>query len=282
MITPQFWSSAQSNLGLHLYLILDSDGQSDERDALRNMLTSDKHINLFLGTPASSLAENGPFIFQLEKPDFQTIVKLIDKPERNWGWFASSSVNDIGVVAAHFRARLIAGERPNQAIYRFHDNRVLTRALNYLGSDQYQDYLGPISSVCYWDGSQWSITENSNPGEHPLPASPAWLNIPQSEAASAAVEFDNIRRYLMVEHTEVLAKLAERENLDAWLRAQLELARTWGWKEPEQLHFFVDQSLKAPEYHLPKSWYPHHGEIPSAHFERIYEESLYWQGEVAV
>ncbi|KPW51103.1 Uncharacterized protein ALO86_01521, partial [Pseudomonas syringae pv. berberidis] len=68
----------------------------------------------------------------------------------------------------------------------------------------------------------------------------------------------------------------------AWLRTQLELARPWGGKKPEQLHFFVDQSLKAPEYHLPKSWFPHNAETPKAHFERIHEESLYWQGESSV
>ncbi len=68
----------------------------------------------------------------------------------------------------------------------------------------------------------------------------------------------------------------------AWLRTQLELAGTWGWKEPEQLHFFVTKSLKAPEYHLPKSWFPHNAETPKAHFERIHEESLYWQGEGSV
>lgn len=282
MITPQLWSSTQANQGLHLYLILDSDGQIDERDALRNLLGDDKHINLFLGTPASSLAENGPFIFQLEKANFQAIATLINRPEGNWGWLASSSVNDLGVIAEHLRARLVAGERPNQVIYRFHDNRVLTRALNHLSSDQYPDYLGPISSVCYWNGSQWAVSENSNPDEHPLPSAPAWLHIPQTEAESAGIEFDNIRRYLMVEHTETLAKLGEQESVDAWLRTQLDLARTWGWQEPEQLHFFLDQSLKAPGYHLPKSWYPHHGETAPTHFERIHDESLYWQGEVSV
>lgn len=282
MITPQLWSSAQTRLGLSIYLILDSDGQIEERDALINSVANLGFQNLFLGTPASSLADSGPFIFKCVKADFLLIKDLIKSPERNWGWFASSSIHNVELIATHLRERLVVGQRPNQAIYRFHDNRVLTRALTHLKADEYPEYLGPISSVCYWDGSQWAVSENSNPGEHPLPADPAWLNIPQSEAASAAVEFDNIRRYLMVEHTETLTKLAEQENLDAWLRTQLELARTWGWKEPEQLHFFVNQSLKAPGFHLPKSWFPHNAETPAAHFERIYEESLYWQGEASV
>ncbi|KPY28067.1 MULTISPECIES: DUF4123 domain-containing protein [Pseudomonas syringae group] len=279
MITPHLWSSVQTKLGLSLYLVLDSDGQLEERDALINSISNDGFRNLFLGTPANSLADSGPFIFQLVEADLLLIKDLIKSPERNWGWLASSPIHDIEVISTHMRERLVAGERPNQAIYRFHDNRVLTRALTHLDADQYPEYLGPISRVCYWDGSQWAVTENSNPGEHPLPASPAWLTIPQSEVASAAVEFDNIRRYLMIEHTETLAKLAEQENFDSWLCTQLELARTWGWKEPEQLHFFITQSLKAPEYHLPKSWFPHNAETPKAHFERIHEESLYWQGE---
>jgi hypothetical protein len=177
---------------------------------------------------------------------------------------------------------LVVGERPNQSLYRFHDNRVLGRALDFLQPEQRPDYLGPLASVCYWQADQWKIVYNLDPGVHPRPSDPAWLNTPISEATFAGQQFDNARRYLVREHSESLVKLVEQQDLDTWLRGQLDLARTWKWREPEQIHFLLTQSLQASGYALPRDWLPKPDEVPSMHFDRLYQEKLYWQGDAPV
>ena len=102
----------------------------------------------------------------------------------------------------------MTGERPNLAVYRVHDNRVLGRALAHLQPEQYAALLGPVSSICYWHAGQWNIADNPDPGEHPLPIDPPWLQTPVPELIYANVLFDNTRRYLVGEHTEEMAKLA--------------------------------------------------------------------------
>jgi hypothetical protein len=116
------------------------------------------------------------------------------------------------------RSTVIGGnERPNQAVYRVHDNRVLGRALAFLQPEQRADFLGPIASVCYWHADQWTVTDNPDPGEHPLPLDPAWLKTPTPETVYSNVQFENTRRYLIREHTDALACLATRLNVDDWL-----------------------------------------------------------------
>jgi hypothetical protein len=167
-------------------------------------------------------------------------------------------------------------------VYRFHDNRVLGRALTYLQPEQRAEYLGPIASVCYWHAEQWTVTDNPDPGEHPLPLAPAWLKTPTPEIVYANVQFDNTRRYLIREHTEALATLATQLNVDDWLWGQIQLAGLWGWQQPEQVHFLLTQCLKAPGYLPPKTWQPKPEEDSAAHFERVYEQVLYWQGNAPV
>ncbi|WP_223542871.1 DUF4123 domain-containing protein [Pseudomonas sp. GL-B-12] len=273
------WLRAQAEQGRHIYLVLDSDGQLDERNALIAELGSDQYRNLYVGTPADSLADVAPYLFQLESAEHPALQALLNAPERNWGWLASAENNDLCALATHWQERLVTGERPNQALYRFHDNRVLGRALAYLQSGQNPEYLGPIASVCYWQAEQWIVTDNPEPGQYPLPSAPAWLSTPTPEAICANVQFDNSRRYLMREHTDTLVRLAEQQNIDTWLRGQLDLARTWGWQEPEHIHFLLTQSLHAPGFAPPKRWLPQPNENPMLHFERLHQEVLYWQGD---
>jgi hypothetical protein len=282
MNTLTHWLNDQTKLGRHLYLVLDSDGQLDERNALAGELVTEQYRNLYLGTPADSLAAVGPYIFQLDTAEHPPLKALFSSPERHWGWLASSASGDLEVLTRHWQARLVTGQRPNQALYRFHDNRVLGRALAYLQPEQRPDYLGPLISVCYWQAEQWVVTDNPVPGDHPLPFDPAWLSIPQSEATTAGVQFDNTRRYLMRDHTDAVVSLAKQQDVDTWLRGQLDCARTWGWQTPDQIHFLLTQSLQAPGYAPPSTWLPRPCETPAAHFERVYQEKLYWQGDASV
>ena len=273
------WLHAQAGLGRHIYLVLDCDGQLEARNALIAELGNNQYRNLYVGTPAASLVDTAPYLLGLasaSQPAFQALLKV---PEGNWGWLASAESNDLNVLAAHWQDRLVVGERPNQSLYRFHDDRVLGRALAFLQPEQRADYLGPLASVCYWQAEQWTIVHNPDPDVRPLPSDPAWLHTPLPEATFAAQQFDNTRRYLVREYPESLLKLAEQQDLDTWLRGRLYLARTWDWRQPEQVHFLLTQSLKAEGFTLPKAWLPRPDETPSMHFDRLYQEQLYWQGD---
>ncbi|VFT21361.1 Uncharacterised protein [Pseudomonas aeruginosa] len=160
MTTAEQWLQKQGELGRYLYLVLDSDGQLDERDALLEGREPHQYGNLYSGTPASSLAAIGPYLFRLDALDHPVIQALLKSPERHWGWLASSVSSDLESLARHWRTRLVTGERPNQALYRFHDSRVLGRALAHLQPEQRPAFLGPISSACYWLAGRWLHADN--------------------------------------------------------------------------------------------------------------------------
>lgn len=282
MSTLEQWIHEQSATGRRFYLVLDSLGQQDERNTLVSELGTQRYRNLYIGTPAESLAKNGPYLFELDSFDIPALRTLLSSPERNWGWLASAENTDLDVLSAHWRERLVTGERPHQAVYRFHDNRVLARALAYLKTEQRPEYLGSMASVCYWQVEQWTITDNPAPSQYPLPTDPAWCHTPMPEATFKGVQFDNTRRYLVREHTDDLLNLAQQQDIDTWLRGQFDLAHAWGWQEPDSIHFLLTQSLQAPDYTPPKSWLPQPNETPTMHFDRVYQETLYWQGDASV
>ena len=148
-----------------------------------------------------------------------------------------------------------------------------------VGPGPHAGYLGLLTSVCYWQAEQWAVTDNPDPGVHPLTPDPAWCHTPTPEAIFNSLQFDNARRYLVREHTEEMLDLARQQDMDTWLRGQLDLARTWGWQAPDSLHFLLTQSLQAPGYSPPKNWLPQANETPTMHFDRVYQETLYWQGD---
>ena len=272
------WLLEQSHTDRDLYMMLDSDAQPDERRALASELGAEQFRNLYVGTLANSMASSGPFLLRIGAVRHPTVQALLDMPERHWGWLASAASIDLDAIADHWRVRLVTHEHPTQAVYRFHDNRVLARALAYLQPEQRPAYLGPIASVCYWNAGQWITTDNPDPGAHPLPAEPAWLKTPTPAIIHANVLFDNTRRYLVSKHTDALVSLAAQRDVDDWLWSVIELVHAWNWQQPEQVHFLLTQCLKAQDYRPPKSWEPAAGEEPAAHFERVYQQVLYWQG----
>lgn len=279
MSTLGQWLQEQTRQGRCLYLVLDSDGQLDERNALVDALGVEQYRNLYTGTPADSLANVAPYLFQLGTPEHPALQALLNTPQRHWGWLASCANADLDGLARHWQNRLVTGERPNQALYRFHDNRVLGRALASLQPGQRPDYLGPMTSVCYWQAEQWMVADNPDPGAHPLPADPAWCHTPTPEATYKRIQLDNTRRYLIREHTDELLSLAQRHDIDTWLHDLIDLAHTWGWQQPESIHLLLTQSLQAPDYAPPKTWQPQPNETPQAHFERVYQQVLFWQGD---
>lgn len=275
-ISPQQWMNEQRHLGHCLCLILDS---ADERQ-IRQTLLDYPYCSVYSETPVADLAQAGPFLFLIDNPDDRRLSELLRAPERNWGWLASVPPQaGLQGLVKHWRERLIVGVRPHQALYRFHDNRVLSRALQHLTTAAIAGYLGPIVSVCYWQGQYWETLGNPTPGDHPVPPSPAWHEVPAEGDQCAHIREVNARRYLLAEHLEAYARIAEQQDPDLWLSAQLALAHAWGWQSPEQLEFLLVQSLKQANGTLAQHWQPHLDEAPTTHFQRIYQATQFWQGD---
>ena len=279
---PRQWMTEQLRLGHTLCLILDSEGELVARQALLSPHDLERYSCVYNQTPVSDLANAGPFIFLIDSPGDARIKPLLDAPERNWGWLASIGNGDLPALTRHWRERLITGTRPHQALYRFHDNRVLNRALAHITEEARPEYLGPAISVCYWQGTQWEVTHNPAPGEYPLPADPAWLSVPVSADRAMGILRSTVYRYLWEDHSDDLIRLSQRQDPATWLAEQLSHAQQWGWTAPEQLRFLIIRKLTEAEAPIINNWAPHEGETPQAHYERLFNEAKFWSGEGAL
>lgn len=195
-LSPWQWMANQLKKDHALCLILDSEGALDVRQFLLEGRGSDQYRSVYSDTQIADLADLGPFIFLIDNPDDERIRELLKASERNWGWLASIHKDDLASLTQHWRERMIVGTRPNQALYRFHDNRVLTRALEHIPESARPAYLGPAISVCYWQGMHWAEAHNPAPGEHPVPTDPAWLSIPTPKNQAMDTLHSNIYRHL--------------------------------------------------------------------------------------
>lgn len=276
---PRNWMLKQRRNGHALCIVLDSQNERELRQSLLKTRQFDQYLSVYGKTPVADLADAGPFIFTLDPADARHIDELLTHPERNWGWFASIQQGDLPTLAKHWQERLIIGTRPHQALYRFHDNRVLSRALAHLPVEAYPAYLGPAISVCYWQGTRWESTDNPAPDTYPLPDQPLWHQLPLPNEQTAEIRLTNARRYLLAEHVGAYAALAEQDDPEAWLHDRLAQAEAWGWLAPEQLAFLLTQTLQAPGYALASHWQVRPGETPTEHFERVHQATAFWQGE---
>ena len=281
-LLPRQWMREQQKSGHALCVVLDSQNGRDLRQSLLKTCQFDQYLSVYGETWVADLADAGPFIFTFDQPDDSRIHELLKNPQRNWGWFASIERGDLNCLVKHWQDRLIIGARPHQALYRFHDNRVLSRALAYLPDEAYPAYLGPAISVCYWQGECWDMTHNPAPAIYPVPDQPLWQQVPAPTHQVDEIRLTNARRYLLAEHVLAYAKLAERHEPDTWLRNRLAQAEAWGWLAPEQLEFLLTQSLLAQDSALAPHWQVRPGETPSEHFERVCQTTAFWQGDAAL
>ena len=276
---PHQWLIEQHRLGHALCIVLDCENERPMRQTLLESSRPDKYLSVYGQTTVADLDDAGPFVFTLDQPNDRNINKLLKRPYSHWGWLASVPKGYLPMLVEHWRERLIIGKPPHQALYRFHDNRVLARALKYLPVEAYPAYLGPAISVCYWQGTGWESTDNPCPDKHPVPDSPPWLQAPAPPWQTMETRLINARRFLLAEHVQVYAKLAERQDPDGWLRTTLNQAQVWNWQAPEQLAFLLTQSLQAPAHSLASHWQARSGESPDEHFERVRLTAEFWQGE---
>ncbi|MDC7816775.1 MULTISPECIES: DUF4123 domain-containing protein [Pseudomonas] len=282
IVAPGQWMAEQLKSGHSLCLILDSEGAIDTRQALLKHHDSQLYRSVYSETQVADLADSGPFIFLIDNLHDEGLKSLLKAPERNWGWLASIRQGELSALTQHWRERLISGERPHQALYRFHDNRVLSRALGHIAKEALPEYLGPAVSVCYWQGTHWAVIDNPAPGQYPTLAYPSWLSVPAPQERALGVLHANLYRYLWAERSDDLLRLSQQQDPHIWLTEQLTQAQQWGWSAPEQVHFLVLQNLNRSELPLIKNWQPRADETPAAHFERLFNEVKFWSGEGAV
>ncbi|WP_053183152.1 DUF4123 domain-containing protein [Pseudomonas kilonensis] len=276
---PHQWLIEQQRLGHTLCLVLDSEHEHPTRQALLKSSRPDQYLSVYGQTQVADLADAGPFVFSFDRPGDEHINELLNRPDSHWGWLASLPKGGLPTLVKHWRERLIIGERPHQALYRFHDNRVLARALKHLPVEAHPAYLGPAISVCYWQGTCWASTYNPAPGEYPLPDSPLWLQVPVTPQQAKQTRFLNARRFLLAEHVQAFASLAEQQDPEAWLRVTLDQAEAWHWQAPEQLEFLLTQRLLTPAQALAPYWQVRSAESPGEHFERVRLMVAFWQGD---
>lgn len=275
----QQWMARQQTHGLAVYLILDSQ---NEQDTCRSLLASsalNQFKSVYRATSAEELADVGPFVFSVAPSDYRRLDPLLNRPHDHWGWLASIAQDDLPALIGHWQERMVIGTSPHQALYRFQDNRVLTKALQRLPQDALPPYLGPASSVCYWNGSHWQSVDNPEPGTHPVPERPLWLGVPPAPEQAIEVRQANAHRYLLAEHEEAYTRLAEQHPPQAWLRQRLVQADICEWQSPTQLHLLLTQSLQAPSYELPTYWEKERDETPDDHFERVSRTVKFWHSE---
>lgn len=275
---PRQWMVEQLKLDRSPCLILDSEGEYDARQSLLKSFDLERYRSVYSETQVRELADAGPFIFVIDNPHDPRLDCLLKAPERNWGWLASIEKNDLPRLVQHWRDRLIIGTRPDQGLYRFHDNRVLDRALAHMPWSVVPEYLGPAICVCYWLGCDWQVQNNPAPGAYPPPADPAWLHVPFPADQSLQVLLTNVYRYLWAEHSDAMVNLSAHFAPRYWLAQQLLQAQAWGWHTPEQLHFLVLQKLNISQPSVINSWLPRNGETPLAHFERLFDEVKFCSG----
>ena len=279
---PRQWMREQQRSDYALCVVLDSQNERDLRQSLLKTCQFDQYLSVYGETLVADLADAGPFVFTFEQPDDARISELLKNPQRHWGWLASLQKGDLSRLVKHWQERLIIGTRPHQALYRFHDNRVLSRALEHLSEDAWPAYLGPAISVCYWQGTRWESANNPAPGSYPVPEQPLWHQVPVPNNQTDEIRLTNTHRYLLAEHVQAYARLAEEHDPDTWLRDRLAQAETWGWLAPEQLEFLLTQSLQAQGYTLAAHWQVRPGETPNEHFERVSQTNAFWQGDAAL
>lgn len=261
------WLGEQARLNRVLILALDSLAEPNPVTSLYSAGLMQRSVQLYRGTQYAEFAPISPWLTELTNPSADAFRKLLDDPQRNWGWIGSMDKADLDSLTQHWRARMVIDEDGERSLFRFQDNRVLARCLTNLKTSEYPLLLGPISSVLYWDENQWKSADNARPGVYPAPDPAPWLRNPESGEQARSILRDNLKRWLLTYHVEAAAELAETRVVSKWLEEQMDLMDLWQWKTPEQRELMLSRRL-SPKCMEDIAWEPLPGETLEAHFER--------------
>jgi hypothetical protein len=261
------WIGEQSRLNRVLILALDSLAEPNPVTPLYSAGVMQHSVQLYRRTEFSKFAAISPWLTELQNPGNDAFRKLLDDPQRNWGWIGSMDKADLDSLTQHWIARMVIDEDGERSLFRFQDNRVLARCLGNMKETEWPLLLGPISSVLYWDEDQWKNADNSRPGMYSVPNPPPWLRTPESGAQARSILRDNLKRWLLTYHVDAAATLAETRVVSEWLEEQLDLLDAWDWRTEEQRQLMLSLRL-SPQYAADIAWEPIPGETPKVHFER--------------
>ncbi|MHC8371963.1 DUF4123 domain-containing protein [Pseudomonas sp. MDT1-85] len=261
------WLGEQAKLNRVLILALDSLAEPNPVTSLYSAGLMQRSVQLYRRTQYADFAAISPWLTELHNPGADAFRKLLDDPQRNWGWIGSMDKADLDGLTQHWQARMVIDEDGERSLFRFQDNRVIARCLANLKETEYPLLLGPISSVLYWDEEQWKSVDNARPGVYPAPDPAPWLRNPESGEQARSILRDNLKRWLLTYHVEAAAELAETRVVSEWLEEQMDLLDLWQWKTPEQRELMLSRRLN-PECMKDVAWEPLPGEMPEVHFAR--------------
>lgn len=261
------WLGEQARLNRVLILALDSLAEPNPVTSLYSAGLMQRSVQLYRRTQYAEFAAISPWLTELHNPGADAFRKLLDDPQRNWGWIGSMDKADLDGLTQHWQALMVIEEDGERSLFRFQDNRVIARCLANLNATEYPLLLGPISSVLYWDEEQWKSADNTRPGVYPAPDPAPWLRNPESGEQARSILRDNLKRWLLTYHVEAAAELAETRVVSEWLEEQMDVLDLWQWKTPEQRELMLSRRLN-PKCMEDVAWEPLPGEMPEVHFAR--------------
>lgn len=261
------WLGEQARLNRVLILALDSLAEPNPVTSLYSAGVMQRSVQLYRRTEYAQFAAISPWLTELQNPGNDAFRRLLDDPQRNWGWIGSMDKADLDSLIQHWIARMVIDEDGERSLFRFQDNRVLARCLRNLKETEWPLLLGPISSVLYWDQDQWKSADNGRPGIYPVPNPAPWLRNPESGEQARSILRDNLKRWLLTYHVDTAATLAETRVVSEWLEEQLDLLDAWDWRTEEQRQLMLSLRL-SPQCASDIAWEPIPGETPEVHFAR--------------
>jgi len=267
MITqPAEWLKEQQKKQRQLLLIIDTVAAPNVIAALFKVAPIRDYIRLFQGTEFESLLEQSPWMVRIDSSWTAALAHLLQCPGDNWGWIASAEHLDLNEVARHWRDRMVISEAGRRWFYRFQDNVVISRHLNALSPRAIPLLLGPLAAALCWNGEHWQHFNNEQPAVYPAPFATPWLEVPESAAASRAIEIRALKRWLWHKHPHATYQLPVA--IDDWIEQQLDLATDLDWNAAEQIFFLAEHKLD-PERAQHSAWAKQTGETPETHFARV-------------
>jgi hypothetical protein len=268
---PAAWFAEQKRHQRQWLLIIDTTHSPEVVATLFKLASIRDYIRLFQGSEFEDLLEQSPWLIRIDSSSTEAVTHLLQNPTLNWGWLASAPQLELSEVAQHWRERLVIRENGQRWFYRFQDNQVIARHLGALSSQQIPLLLGPLASALAWDGEQWHSFENQQPALYPEPFATPWLDVPESDAMSEAINIEALKKWLWQHHPHATASLPISVPLAVWLKQPLALAAEWGWNDAEQILFLVEHQLD-PKRAAHPAWATQSGELPDAHFARVQRE----------
>lgn len=261
------WLGEQARLNRVLILALDSLAEPNPVTSLYSAGVMQRSVQLYRRTEYAQFAAISPWLTELQNPGNDAFRRLLDDPQRNWGWIGSMDKADLDSLTQHWIARMVIDEDGERSLFRFQDNRVLARCLGNMKETEWPLLLGPISSVLYWDQDQWKSADNSRSGMYPVPNPAPWLRTPESGEQARSILRDNLKRWLLTYHVDAAATLAETRVVSEWLEEQMDLIEAWDWRTPEQREMMLSHRL-SPACMADVAWEPLPGETSEQHFDR--------------